>query len=102
MNAKEQGFLQVDKQQIDIGIPDGVVVTSVAFKTQIDSTKALEHESLENLIKQVEARAAEYSVAHRQFSLTDNMDIECISKLKDLRTPKEDYTRAVRIEKGSS
>lgn len=32
--------------------------------------------------------------------ITDNMDIECISKIKDLRTPKEDYPRAVRIEKG--
>merc|ERR1712131_263418 len=35
---------------------------------------------------------------HRK--ITDNMDIECISKLKDLRTQKEDYPRAVRIEKG--
>ena len=32
--------------------------------------------------------------------ITDIMDIECISKIKDLRTPKEDYPHAVRIEKG--
>ena len=76
MNAKQQGFLQFDKQQIDIKIPDGVIVTSAAFKTQIDSTKLLGHKSLVNLIKQVEARASEYSVAHGQFSLSDTVAIE--------------------------
>ena len=74
MNANESGMLNIENVQKEVKIPDGVVVTSSAFKFQIESTTSMGQSSFRKLIKQVETNAIEFSVAHANFLTTNSLD----------------------------